>query len=161
MDMTAADRDKGKARDTQDDTGVLANLPRTRPQRSSPRRAAARQAAVEAAAAPVRPGASRKPAKAKGPPAKTPPATAAKTPPAKVTTGKRTTKRHRDSAAEQDAVPRQGFESDGEIASGPVQPPGGVELLASAAEIAGELAKAGLSTGERLLKDAISRLTRR
>jgi hypothetical protein len=39
-----------------------------------------------------------------------------------------------------------------------VQPPGGAELVASAVEILGELAKGGLSTGERLLKDVISRL---
>jgi hypothetical protein len=43
-------------------------------------------------------------------------------------------------------------------ASGPVQPPGGAELVASAAEIIGELAKAGLSTGERLLRDALTHL---
>ena len=54
--------------------------------------------------------------------------------------------------------PRQGFECDGDTASGAVQPPGGAELVASAAEIVGELAKAGLSTGERLLKDVLSRL---
>jgi hypothetical protein len=58
----------------------------------------------------------------------------------------------------QDAAPRQGFECDGETASGPVQPPGGAELVASAAEIVGELAKAGFSRSERLLKDVISRL---
>jgi hypothetical protein len=39
-----------------------------------------------------------------------------------------------------------------------VQPPGAAELVVSAAEIVGELAKAGLSTGERLLKDVFSRL---
>jgi hypothetical protein len=39
-----------------------------------------------------------------------------------------------------------------------VQPPGAAELVTSAAEIVGELAKAGLSTGERLLKDVFSRL---
>jgi hypothetical protein len=55
-------------------------------------------------------------------------------------------------------VPRQGFECGNDRASGPVQPPGGAELVASAAEILGELAKAGLSTGERLLKDVFSRL---
>jgi hypothetical protein len=44
--------------------------------------------------------------------------------------------------------------------SGSVHPPGGVELVTSAAEIVGELAKAGLSTGERLLKDVLSRLPR-
>jgi hypothetical protein len=55
-------------------------------------------------------------------------------------------------------APRQGFECEGERASGTVHPPGGAELVASAAEIVGELAKAGLSTGERLLKDVLSRL---
>jgi len=39
-----------------------------------------------------------------------------------------------------------------------VQPPGAAELVASAAEIVGELAKAGLSRSERLLKDFVSRL---
>ncbi len=55
-------------------------------------------------------------------------------------------------------APRQGFESEGERASETVHPPGGAELVASAAEIVGELAKAGLSTGERLVKDVLSRL---
>jgi hypothetical protein len=40
-----------------------------------------------------------------------------------------------------------------------VQPPGGAELVASATEILGELAKSGLSTGERLVKDLLSRLS--
>jgi hypothetical protein len=53
-------------------------------------------------------------------------------------------------------VPRQGFECEG--IGGTVQPPGGGELVASAIEIVGEVAKAGLSTGERLLKDFLSRL---
>ena len=55
-------------------------------------------------------------------------------------------------------APRQGFECEGERTSGTVHPPGGAELVASAAEIVGELAKAGLSTGDRLLKDVFSRL---
>ena len=58
-------------------------------------------------------------------------------------------------------VPSQGFECEGDRdrASGRVQPPGGAELVVSAAtEILGELARAGLSTGERLLKDVFSRL---
>jgi hypothetical protein len=57
----------------------------------------------------------------------------------------------------QEPAPRQGFECESET-DGAVQPPGGAELVASAAEIVGELAKAGLSTGERLLKDVFSRL---
>jgi hypothetical protein len=40
-----------------------------------------------------------------------------------------------------------------------VQPPGGTELVTSAVEIVGELAKSGLATGERLLKDVFSRLS--
>lgn len=52
----------------------------------------------------------------------------------------------------------QGFESESDRARGPVHPPGGAELVASAAEIVGELAKAGLASGERLLKDVLSRL---
>lgn len=55
-------------------------------------------------------------------------------------------------------MPKQGFECESDRAHGSVQPPGGAELVASAAEILGELAKAGVSTGERLLKDALSRL---
>jgi hypothetical protein len=55
-------------------------------------------------------------------------------------------------------VPRQGYESEEEAATGAVQPPGGADLLLSAAEIVGDLAKAGLSRGERLVKDALSRL---
>jgi len=52
----------------------------------------------------------------------------------------------------------QGFECESEAATGSVQPPGAVELLASAAEGVSELAKAGLSRSERLLKDLASRL---
>ncbi len=57
-----------------------------------------------------------------------------------------------------DPVPSQGYEAEDDAATGPVQPPGGTELLLSAAEIVGELAKAGLSRSERLVKDALSRL---
>ncbi len=55
-------------------------------------------------------------------------------------------------------VPRQGFEGEPDSLGGPVQPPGGTELVASAAELAGELAKAGASAGVRLLKDFFSHL---
>jgi hypothetical protein len=55
-------------------------------------------------------------------------------------------------------VPRQGFESEGDRVSGPVSPPGGFELVASAAELFGELAKASVIGGERLLRDVLSHL---
>ncbi len=80
----------------------------------------------------------------------------------KTAAGKRTSaaRRPRDPARERDAAPRQGFESDTETMSGSVQPPGSAELVASAAEIVGDLAKVGLSTGERVLKDILTRLSR-
>ena len=142
--------------------GVLGNLPRTRPQRASPRRAAARRSAGENA------GGDRT----------TRPAPAADAAPAETATGtdgrrgagrrasrSRTAKRagggsrrQKRSVAKLDAVPPQGYEADDDAATGAVRPPGGAELVLSAAEIVGELAKAGLSRSERLIKDALSRL---
>ena len=61
-------------------------------------------------------------------------------------------------AAAQEPAPRQGFECESDESTGSLQPPGGTELVASAAELVGELAKAGFSRGERLLKDVFSRL---
>ena len=39
-----------------------------------------------------------------------------------------------------------------------MRPPGGTELVASAAELAGELAKTGVAAGTRLLRDLLSHL---
>jgi hypothetical protein len=102
-----------------DGPGILAGLPRTRPQRASARRVAARTA---------------RPRKAQ--------------------------LEHASSGSEPAgaSVPLQGYESDGDSPNGPIQPPGGAELVASIAELAGELAKAGVHTGARLLRDALSRL---
>jgi hypothetical protein len=55
-------------------------------------------------------------------------------------------------------VPPQGYESEDDAATGAVRPPGGAELVLSAAEIVGELAKAGVSRSERLMKDVLARL---
>jgi hypothetical protein len=128
-----------------DAPGVLSQLPRTRPQRSSPRRAAARAATAAAAAGTAagshangrRPAATAKPS---------------------ATSAKRAVKPKRAAkpVVTAEPAPRQGFECEGERAS--VHPPGGAELVASAAEIVGELAKAGIATGERVLKDVLSRL---
>jgi hypothetical protein len=151
------------------DGGVLANLPRTRPQRSSPRRVAARDAASAAnGARESRPGSKSRPsgaasAKATGK-ARKPSAGAAgesrTRAGAKASAGgrRRPSASRRGAASPKDAAPRQGFECEGATATGSVQPPGGAELVATAAEIVGELAKAGLSTGERLLRDVVSRL---
>ncbi len=133
-------------------SSVLSNLPRTRPQRATARRAAARrggerEVAVNTTMAPKaakQAAAAAKPAKPR-----------AKAPGAAGRTARAPRPRVARSA---EPVPRQGFESEGDILSGSVSPPGGIELVASAAELLGELAKAGVSTGERLLRDVFSRL---
>jgi hypothetical protein len=176
--------------------GVLANLPRTRPQRSSARRDAARRGTPAAKASPASSPAAEprltaspktkakakaaktatKQAKAKAP--KTRAKAAAKpAPPAKpsraaarasdspISVSKPPAAKPRAAKARrapkaplQDPAPRQGFETERDPVSGPVQPPGGVDLFASAAELAGELTKTGLATGGRLLKDVLARL---
>ena len=124
---------------SQKDGGVLVNLPHTRPQRASARRVAARETA--AAAAPRR----KAPARSNGRPTARKRAGSA-------------APRPRASTRVREPAPRQGFESETESMSGSVRPPGGAEFVASAAEIVSELAKAGLSRSERLLKDALSRI---
>jgi hypothetical protein len=153
--------------------GVLANLPRTRPQRSSARRNAARRATPETRAVSV--PETKRVAKSSTTQAKAAPKTkpvnrarASSVPPAKPgrtkpvrkqTTAKKPTSQTKPTAKPiQDPAPRQGFEAESDHLSGPVQPPGGVDLFASAAELAGELTKSGLSAGGRLLKDAFARL---
>jgi hypothetical protein len=131
--------------------GVLANLPRTRPQRSSARRDAARRATkAKASTILAAPG---KPVTTKAKPAKAVP-----TKVAAVKRGQGTAKPRSTAKRLRDPAPRQGFETENDPLSGPVQPPGGVDLLASAAELAGELGKSGLSAGGRLLKDILARL---
>jgi hypothetical protein len=129
--------------------GVLANLPRTRPQRPSARRDASRKAA-QAKATP------QQAAQDKARPRKAAQVTA--TPQKAAQAKARPTRTKSQAKPLHDPAPRQGFESESAPISGSVRPPGGVELLASAAELAGELTKTGLSTGGRLLKDVLSRL---
>lgn len=153
-----------KKSDPPESQGVLSNLPRTRPQRASPRRAAARKATKTAttrlASAPTN---GRPAPDAQDRPTPTAPAAGKrapkrKPPPARDPARSKRARSSAEPAAGVAEVPRQGFECEGERASGSVQPPGGTELVASAAEIIGELAKVGFSTGERLLKDVLSRL---
>lgn len=170
--MSAADDGDTRSNGTGDGQDVLSKLPRTRPQRSTARRTAARSARAKTAA----PSAAPKPTPAK-PKANATATAGAKKPSggaSKVAAGaasgtarnggQRVRRAARRSAEAkpvtvEEPVPRQGFASDSdERASGPVQPPGGADLVATAAEIVGELAKAGLSTGERLVKDMLARL---
>jgi hypothetical protein len=144
-----------RKRQPSDNGGVLANLPRTRPQRSSPRRAAARTAATKPATQAAN-GTRETAAKTKAPPRPRRPS-ARKAQARKPATGPSTAKPSARTPR-RERVPAQGFECASESVSGPVQPPGGTELVASAVEIVGELAKAGLSSGERVLRDVFSRL---
>jgi hypothetical protein len=186
--MPDADVSGSATKTPRSEGGVLANLPRTRPQRSSARRAAARGATTKPAAPrkttrakPTKPTASKRTAArskpqpkpratekrpveavtessasatAKASPATPRPSSAVR---AKRARAAKRTAPPRATAPLQEPAPRQGFECEGET-DGAVAPPGGAELVSAAAEIVGELAKAGLSTGERLLKDVFSRL---
>jgi hypothetical protein len=174
---------EGSTRAPQNDGGVLANLPRTRPQRATARRTAARSAGASSGARarktsdskrsrsstavksprkrtskPAEPGRAAKAASTARARAQ-PPLARAKAPSTKARRAATApVAARRRSAPPEEAAPRQGFESDGESDGGSLQPPGGAEFVASAAEIVGELAKAGLSRSERLLKDVFSRL---
>jgi hypothetical protein len=145
------------------ETGVLAGLPHTRPQRSSARRDAARrtrQRSAQAEGTPERATARKPESEPKSPATATTklgPDRRAKPRPDRP--GTRAPRRARIRVVEE-PVPRQGFACEEERASGPVQPPGGTELVGAAAEALGEVAKAGLATGERLLKDLLSLLPR-
>jgi hypothetical protein len=116
--------------------------------KSQPKRAATEKRQVEAVTE------SSASAAAKAPPAAPRPSSAVR---AKRARAPKRTAPPRAKAPLQEPAPRQGFECEGET-DGAVAPPGGAELVSAAAEIVGELAKAGLSTGERLLKDVFSRL---
>lgn len=168
-DPAGAARSNGGTSAGAADQGVLSQLPRTRPQRPSARRDASRRAGQAGGKAPAADGtAAPKPKKAKAAsasakraPAK-PRVTAAR---AHVPRGSETAvpdtaaprARPRRTQVEPIPVPKQGFESESDRARGPVRPPGGTELLTSAAEIVGELTKAGFSTGERLLRALLPR----
>lgn len=150
------ERRPAQADTPQESAGVLANLPRTRPQRATARRAAARSANAAAKEQASPNGNGRAPGTAARKPAA---GTAKRTAPAKPGRARATrAKPARKRQAE--AVPRQGYESVEDRATGPVQPPGGTELVGTAAEILSEIAKAGVSGGERVLRDVLSRLGR-
>ncbi len=119
-----------------DGPGILGGLPHTRPQRTSARRVAARASQSNAAS----------PRRASKRPSAKPRAAAKQPTPAK-----------KGATASYERAPRQGFEAEPD-SRGPVQPPGGTDLVVSAAELAGELAKTGVTAGARVLRDFFSRL---
>ncbi len=122
--------------------GVLAGLPRTRPQRASARRVASRAAKPRATATSTSTAAQTTGTRK----ARTIPALRARKPQPINSRG-----------PAKEPVPKQGFEAEPDSLRGSVEPPGGAELVASAAELAGELAKAGVNTGVRVLKDFLGR----
>jgi len=161
-----------------DSAGVLANLPRTRPQRSSARRAAARDNAsggrarhtagdpaerpkpqAAASRAEARPGAKAGKSTRK----RTAGAASAGTGARKAAAGTAGKQARAQSAraragAAANRAPRQGFESEADSTSGPVTPPGGVELLTAATELLADVAKSGLSRGASALQEIMGRL---
>jgi hypothetical protein len=162
----------GRGEEPAEAAGVLANLPRTRPHRDTGRRdAARRRAAAEEELATgngsgngngsaPRKAAAAKPAKSAGPrsgPGTTGRGAGTRAGAAKAKPRPKAAKTRR---RETEDVPRQGYESVEDRATGPVQPPGGTEFVGTAAEIVSELAKAGISSGERVLRDVLSRLGR-
>ena len=154
-------------------SGVLAELPRARPQRATARRATARKAGARPAASKRRAAkADRSSAGADAGSAAADVRSAGAAGPTILAGLPRVRPQHaspRRAAARaarsrgsahlgEQPVPRQGFESDPGRMNGPIQPPGGAELAVSLGELAGELAKVGVATGARLLKDILSRL---
>lgn len=137
--MSDAQNPNGQA-DATPDGGILAALPRTRPQRTSPRRAATRAGKPAASKKSVARPAVERPAATKRGSAK-PIAKPAEPP------GGR--------------APSQGYEPEEEVELGAtVNPPSGPELVESVVDIVGELANSGLAAGGRLVKDAFSLLRR-
>lgn len=162
--------------------GVLAALPRTRPQRTSTRREAARAqarsetVAVAKAASPAKVGAPRTDgtsAKKEAPAKVGTSATTKKTTKKRPTTDSKTanskrptkpahtrkaaTTRPKAAAQAEPRAPSQGYEPEEEVELGnTVHPPSGGELIESIAVIFGELAGASAGAGGRLLKDVLS-----
>lgn len=175
--MSPSESRNGREADSIPEGGILASLPRSRPQRASARRAAARTntaakrdtaatATVTAtktksarAATTKKHIARESPAVAESAAAKKP---AARKPVAakKAASTKRRTAKPIAKPVERPA-PKQGYEPEEELELGKsVSPPSGAELVESVADIIGELANSGLTAGGRLLKDVFSLLRR-
>lgn len=170
----------GDGRAPREPRSVLAELPRTRPQRASRRREAARAEGSKPPETPKKPAAAApkratkrsgdkdaKPAsnrtaqkqKPKAPAAKSATSKRRAKTPAGAGAASRSRTDARSSAAKAEPVPLQGFEPEEQIAGTPVTPPTGPELIGSLAELAGELAHTGIAAGGRLLKGIFSRET--
>jgi hypothetical protein len=156
-----------------DGAGVLANLPRSRPQRSSARRIAARESSDRAGGASRRAPASARAKASSGSPRTTVKTEKATPKAARGSTGNgaararpgpaprsrpKVATARSDSAKSANRAPRQGFESDAESTSGPVAPPGSAEFLNAATELLAVVARSGLSRGSATLREIMERL---
>jgi len=175
--MSPSESRNGREADSIPEGGILASLPRARPQRASARRAAARtsmatkKGTAAAKTLTTTKTKSARAATAKKHVAKESPAVAepvaAKKPTArkpvaakKAASTKRRARKPIAKSAEPPA-PKQGYEPEEELELGKsVSPPSGAEVVESVADIIGELANSGLTAGGRLLKDAFSLLRR-
>jgi len=148
----------GRGEMPEDTAGVLANLPRTRPQRATAGRAAARRKATQAKTSGEQgKNAAKSPARAGATRARSTTGAAKPSVQGRATaTGaaRKTAKRP------QEPVPRQGFASEEDRATGTVQPPGALELLGGAIELIGGLTRSGVDHGERLMREIVSLLPR-
>lgn len=175
--MSPSESRNGREADSIPEGGILAALPRARPQRTSARRAAARTStAAKRSTAAAKPATATKTKSARAPTTKkhvareSPVAAepvAAKKPtvrkPAAAKQAAPTKRRARKPTAKsvESPAPKQGYEPEEELELGKsVNPPSGAELVESVADIIGELANSGLTAGGRLLKDAFSLLRR-
>lgn len=155
--MSDTESPNGRQGDSVPEGGILAALPRSRPQRASPRRAAARSKAskVKTVASAHKPTTARvKSAKAPAPRAQV---GQAKTRPTRTTPKAKLP----PTKPPEPPAPKQGYEPEEEVELGTtVNPPSGAELVESVGEIVGEIANSGLAAGGRFLKDAFSLLRR-
>jgi hypothetical protein len=117
---------------------VLSSLPRTRPQR----RSAKRDAAAKPAAKSTSGNGAKAPAKPK--------ARAAAKPKAKATAAPRAKAKPRA-----ERIPPAGFEAPRDKQERPL--PGGVELIGTAIQAAGELAQIGIAVGKQALGSVLER----
>jgi hypothetical protein len=174
--MSPSESRNGREADSIPEGGILASLPRARPQRASARRAAARTSTATKRGTAAKTVTATKTKSARTATAKKPvaresaaakkAATARKPTAKKPVVIKKTSSTKRGAAkptikpTEQPA-PKQGYEPEEELELGKtVNPPSGTELVESVADIIGELANSGLTAGGRLLKDAFSLLRR-
>jgi hypothetical protein len=138
------------------DTGVLGNLPATRPSRlGGERRGATTRSSRPAAAASAKTAAAAKPAAAKS-------ARPAAAKPAKTSRPKATKPKVRTlegTAPKPPSAPPAGWQTPGEDGHKSGRP-GATEIASTAVQAAGEIAQLGFTVGGQLLKRAAGRIPR-